>query len=223
MEIIRLPAMFAALLKELLTSNVTPRDRNEQVLFGSIRAMSNSGWFPYAKIYAQDILLVVVCFTYACIAPLILLAGLCYFGGAAYIYKHQMLYVYEPIYETGGKWWPKMARCFVVALLFAQATMVGMMILKETYAEIYFLAIIIVSTSVYYWYVAALYVPLAAQLPFDMATSMDLDQQKVAEDDLAGADLYVQPSLRSTPSLEPVVEFSIPSTPVEKGFESVTV
>lgn len=52
----------------------------------------------------------VVCATYACIAPLSLVAGLCYFAGAAFVYKHQMLYVYEPIFETGGKWWPKVRR-----------------------------------------------------------------------------------------------------------------
>lgn len=207
MEIMRLPAIFAAVLKAVFTSNVTPRDRNAQPLFGSIRAMHNPGWFPFSKIYAQDLLLVVLCATYACIAPLILAAGLCYFGGASYVYKHQMLYVYEPIYETGGRWWPKTARCFVVALLFAQATMVGMMILKETYTEIYFLALIIVMTSSYYWLAASTYEPLAAQLPFDMATSMDLDQESFS-DELVGAGDYIQPSLRANLVI-PIVEFPL--------------
>lgn len=205
-EIIRLPAMCSALLKTLFTSNVTPRDRKFPYLFGAIRSMSNPGWFPFAKIYAQDTLLVVVCATYACVAPLSLIGGLLYFGGASFVYKHQMLYVYEPIYETGGKWWPKIARCFVVALLFAQSTMVGMMVLKETYTEIYFLVLIIIGTSLYYWYISSTYEPLAAQLPFDMATSIDLDQQNCGSDDLAGAEDYMQPSLRAG-SLHPVVEF----------------
>lgn len=204
MEITRIPAAFSAFLKWAFTSNVTPRDRNEQVLFGSVRSLSNPGWFPFAKIYAQDTLLVVVCCTYACIAPLILVAGLFYFAGAAYVYKHQMLYVYEPIFETGGKWWPRMARCIVVALMFAQATMIGMMILKETYTEIYFLVAILVFTSVYFWYVNKLYVPLAMQLPLDMAVSMDLEEE--AENDLEGVEGYTQPSLRES-HVTPNVEF----------------
>jgi hypothetical protein len=158
-------------------------------------------------VYAQDTLLVIVCATYACIAPLILAAGLCYFGLASYIYKHQMLYVYEPAFETGGKWWPKMARCIVLALLFAQCTMVGMMILKETYTEIYFLGLIIVSTTIYSYYVASKYEPIAAQLPFDMAMAMDLDQQH-SEDDLAGVEGYIQPSLRAH-YLIPEVDFVV--------------
>jgi hypothetical protein len=208
MEIMRLPAMFSALIKYLFTSNVTPRDRNAQPLFGAVRAMHNPGWFPFGKIYAQDVLLVVLCASYACIAPLLLAGGLCYFAGAAYVYKHQMLYVYEPIYETGGSWWPKIARCFVVALLFAQATMVGMLVLKEVYTEIYFLALLILITSFYYWMAASTYEPLAKQLPFDMATSMDLDQQGDDADDLAGHEDYVQPSMRAG-FVMPNVEFNL--------------
>ena len=204
-EIIRLPAMFSALAKMLFTSNLTPRDRNYPYLMGAVRSMCNPGWFPFAKIYAQDTLLVVVCATYACIAPLSLVAGLCYFYGASLVYKHQMLYVYEPLYETGGKWWPKIARCIVVALIFAQSTMVGMFILKGTYDEIYFLAVIILGTSLYYWYIAKTYEPLASQLPFDMATAIDLDQL-TNSDELAGAEEYIQPSLRAE-IVQPEVEF----------------
>jgi len=85
--------------------------------------------------------------------------------------------------------------------------MVGMMILKETYTEIYFLALIIVATAFYYWVVATTYEPLAAQLPFDMATSMDLDQQNFP-DELAGAEDYVQPSLRAI-VVTPQVDFPL--------------
>jgi hypothetical protein len=170
--------------------------------------MYQPGWFPFAKIYAQDTLLIVVILTYACISPLTIIAGLLYFGGASYVYKHQMLYVYETIYETGGKWWPKIARCCIVALLFAQSTMVGMMILKETYLEIYFLIIIIIVTVLYYMYISSTYERLAGQLPLDMAKSIDLDESTPHSSDLAGAEDYIQPSLRAnSKTLYPTVEF----------------
>jgi hypothetical protein len=144
-------------------------------------------------------LLFVVSATYSCIAPLTLVAGLCYFAGAIYVYKHQLLFVYVPICETGGKWWPKMARCFVVSLIFAQATMVGMMILKEAYSQIYFLVLIIGLTSSYYYYVESIYGPLANQLPLDMAISMDHDIERSPNEEagLDGEDDYAQPSLRA--------------------------
>jgi len=35
------------------------------------------------------------------------------------------------MFETGGKWWPRVARLYIVALIFAQSTMAGMMMLKQ--------------------------------------------------------------------------------------------
>jgi hypothetical protein len=217
-ELIRLPAMAIGWLKFFLTYHTTPRDKKSTPYNGALRSMDTPGWFPSAKIYAQDMLLFVVCATYSCIAPLILMAGLCYFAGAAYVYKHQLLFVYVPICETGGKWWPKMARCFVVSLLFAQATMVGMMLLKEAYVQVYLLVLIVGLTSSYMWYISSLYGPLADQLPLDMAISMDHDLVTgvVADNnfsvatDLDGADDYMQPSLRA-PRIQPEVEFPLES------------
>lgn len=210
LELIRFPSLFAYWCKLVFTSNITPRDRKAIPLFGALRDILNPGWFPYNKILAQDALVFVISATYSCIAPFIILAGLAYFSMAVYVYRHQMIYVYEPIYETGGKWWPIMARCFVVALLFAQATMVGMFILKETYVEIYFLALLFFATLGYYWYVSSIYVPLASQLPLDMAVSMDRDPAINSQDKLHGEDDYMQPSLRA-PLVEPLVDFPLES------------
>ena len=65
---------------------------------------------------------------------------------------------------------------------------------------------IFLSTLVYFWYIAKTYEPLASQLPFDMATALDLDQQN-DPDELAGAEEYIQPSLRAG-IVHPEVEFA---------------
>jgi hypothetical protein len=208
LELLRFANLFLYGLKLLFTTNVTPRDRISLKLFGGLRDLLNPGWFPYNKILAQDALVFVICLTYCCIAPFIILAGIVYFAIAQLVYKHQMIYVYEPMYEKGGKWWPVMARCCVIALLFAQATMVGMMILKETYTEIYFLVVLFAGTLGYYWHVSSIYIPLANQLPLDMAVSMDKDSRIFNnQQDLHDANDYLQPSLRTGPE-RPNVEFS---------------
>ena len=89
-----------------------------------------------------------------------------------------MLFVYEPMSETGGKWWPIVARQYIVALLFAQSTMAGMMMLKQAWPELYILFGLIVVTSVYLLRVEKTFLPVANQLPFDMATSLDLELDK---------------------------------------------
>ena len=106
-----------------------------------------------------------------------------------------MLYVYQPMYETGGNGGQRLPRVPVIALLFAQSTMIGMMILKETYTEIYFLIAIIVYTVWYYYNTMSNYSVLATHLPFDQATSMDLN--KPYGDEVAGHE-YVQPGLKGS-------------------------
>jgi hypothetical protein len=198
-EITRIAARVSALLKSLFTPNLTKRERYTAYLGGGVRNLNDPGWFPFGKIYAQDLLLVVICATYACISPLILIAGLLYFSMAAYFYTYQMLYVYVPSFETGGKWWPRVAKMYIVALIFAQSTMAGMMMLKQAWAEMYILFGLIVVTSVYLVRVEKTFLPVANQLPFDMATSLDLEQELIdgAVEVLAGSEEYVQPSMRA--------------------------
>jgi hypothetical protein len=235
MELMRMPAMLTAAVKYLISPNLTMRDRKLTPLFGGCRHLMNPGSFAYAKNYAQDTLQVVICFTFGCIAPLTIIGGMIYFLGATIIYKHQVLYVYEPAYETGGRWWPKMAACFVVAMLFAQVTLVGMMVLKEAYLQAYILGGLVAVTSFYYYHVASKFVPLAAQLPFDMAackgrfnnqnffviggaednTPPTPPKPPKVVDELAGAELYTQPSLRTGPMV-PECEFSFDLNGVKK-------
>lgn len=43
-----------------------------------------------------------ICFTYACISPIILPIGAIYFLAALIVYKKQILLVYAQEYESGG-------------------------------------------------------------------------------------------------------------------------
>ena len=204
-EIIRLPAMFMSLGKRLLTINRTERERKGFNWGGALRFMDNPGWLPFNKIYAQDLLVTILCASFACVAPLLLVPGLIYFALAGYVYTHQMMYVYEPMYETGGRWWPKVASSTIIALIFAQSTMIGMMILKQTYTQIYFLIFAVVVTLFYYHHNLEQYRVLADHLPFDLATSMDLNLTEGV-----AMNQYVQPALRDDAVwAEPMTEFEL--------------
>lgn len=52
--------------------------------------------------YPNQLLVIVICFTYACISPIILPIGAIYFLSALMVYKKQCLLVYAPEYESGG-------------------------------------------------------------------------------------------------------------------------
>ena len=68
----------------------------------------------YGWEYPTQLLVIIICFTYACISPVVLPFGCVYFSAALLVYKKQMLYVYTPAYESGGTMFPSACRKFVI-------------------------------------------------------------------------------------------------------------
>ena len=75
-----------------LAQSGTPRDREGDWI--GMRDFHNPGWFAYARYAPQDLLVVLIVMSYACMAPLILLPGMLFFGVASVVYRHQFLFVY---------------------------------------------------------------------------------------------------------------------------------
>lgn len=82
--------------------------------------MQQYGWeFP------SQLLVVVIVFTYAIICPIILPVALLYFMGSLIVYKKQVLYVYTPIYESGGALFSSAVQHTLFGLVCGQLTLLG--------------------------------------------------------------------------------------------------
>jgi hypothetical protein len=138
-ELIRSNSFLTHLVKVLLVDELTEQNRRKVVIGCS--SIRHPGGFPYGKYLAEHTLVYVYVVCYACLAPLILPAGLgacvqrcrwsgppglgwltlpcalslslslflsalscgaVFFAGSYLVYKRQLLFVYEPEYETGG-------------------------------------------------------------------------------------------------------------------------
>lgn len=75
--------------------------------------------------YPNQLLVVIICFTYACISPIILPVGAVYFFAALIVYKKQILLVYAPEYESGGTMFPACCRRIIIGLICGQVTLIG--------------------------------------------------------------------------------------------------
>jgi Calcium-dependent channel, 7TM region, putative phosphate len=60
------------------------------------------------------------------------------------VYKKQILYVYAPIYESGGTFFPDACDRTLFGLMCGQLTLIGYTTIRQSYYE--------VSTSVAQWY-----------------------------------------------------------------------
>lgn len=66
-----------------------------------------------------------IVFTYAVICPVILPFGLLYFVFSLVVYKKQILYVYQPVYESGGAMFPGVLQKTLFGLACGQLTLLG--------------------------------------------------------------------------------------------------
>ena len=66
------------------------------------------GDFDYVSGVPQQLLVVLLGLVYATVAPIILPFVVLYFGLSFVVYRYQLLYVYMPEVQTGGRIWPVM-------------------------------------------------------------------------------------------------------------------
>lgn len=69
------------------------------------------------------------------ICPIILPFGAIYFVGSLMVYKKQALYVYIPLYESGGAMFPDVCSHMLFGLLCSQMTLLGYTVIRQCFYE----------------------------------------------------------------------------------------
>jgi hypothetical protein len=179
-ELVRTMALVQATIRYFVFPNATLR-MQRNVMFG-MRAIDDPGWFPFHKILAQDMLVVVISVVFAVVAPLVTLPCALFCLFSRIMWTHHHLYVYESVFESGGQFWPKIFRRFVFGLIIAQMTITGQFILKEARHEAYATIALMFMTYFFLRSTRARFDPASSTLPLEVATIMDISlQQEEAE------------------------------------------
>ncbi|KAL7507303.1 hypothetical protein ACHAXN_004517 [Cyclotella atomus] len=89
----------------------------------------------YGFEYPNLLLVIVICFTYSCISPVILPVGAAFFAGSWLVYKNQILTVYKPSYESGGTMFPMACHRTLIGLVCGQLTLIGYSIMREGFYQ----------------------------------------------------------------------------------------
>eukprot|EP00612_Vaucheria_litorea_P001940 CAMPEP_0171454212 /NCGR_PEP_ID=MMETSP0945-20130129/1592_1 /TAXON_ID=109269 /ORGANISM="Vaucheria litorea, Strain CCMP2940" /LENGTH=539 /DNA_ID=CAMNT_0011979197 /DNA_START=1259 /DNA_END=2878 /DNA_ORIENTATION=- len=204
LELIRAPYIMVSWLRSCTPLGRYKRDA-DRVRCG-LRTYDNPGSFNYGKTFAQDLMALTMVMTYACMAPVIVVPGLIFFYWAQVIYRHQLLYVYVPEFESGGEFFPVVFRRFIFAMFTAQATMIGMFLLKNGLHQAYATTALMAFTFIYKVKMRALYEPIAVTLPLEIATALDMDRQGQVDQGNLEQIEYLQKELKEPAILEPEIE-----------------
>eukprot|EP00548_Thalassiothrix_antarctica_P001027 CAMPEP_0194131254 /NCGR_PEP_ID=MMETSP0152-20130528/2063_1 /TAXON_ID=1049557 /ORGANISM="Thalassiothrix antarctica, Strain L6-D1" /LENGTH=710 /DNA_ID=CAMNT_0038825983 /DNA_START=1149 /DNA_END=3281 /DNA_ORIENTATION=- len=178
-ELVRTLSLVQSLVRYLIFPNATLRIQRSS--FIGLRAIDDPGWFPFHKILAQDMLVVVISVVFAVVAPLVLLPCALFCLFSRILWTHHHLYVYESVFETGGQFWPKIFRRFIFGLIIAQMTITGQFILKEARHEAYATIALLFMTYFFLRSTRARYDPSSSTLPLEVATVMDISMSHEEE------------------------------------------
>ncbi|CAM6086043.1 unnamed protein product [Calypogeia fissa] len=107
------------------------------------------GAFSYLSLIPNDLLVLVITYAYAVIAPLILPFAFLYYGIGWFVYRNQALKVYVPDYESGGRFWPHIHNRFLAGLVVAQITAIGYFAIKK-FAFVFFLFPLLLITYLFF-------------------------------------------------------------------------
>jgi len=142
--------------------------------------------FEYYEAYPDKVFILVITLCYSNIAPIILAFGLVYFVLMYCTESYRLLYVCQSKSHSGGLLWTTAFNEICFGLVLYNATMMGVLLLKNTFvgAVIGFLMIFVVTYFCYYmntwWYPILFHGPLEVLVDNDDIISPDNEEFRTA-------------------------------------------
>lgn len=192
LELLRVTPLFQAGVRGILGPNLTEKENN--TTWYGLRPLSDPRDFFHARVLANAILFLMVAYVYTIIAPICcyVLAFCFLVQGAGY--RHQLIYVYPPKPDSGGRLWMKFVNITLTCALIAQITLMGYFLLKSSIG-IYLMIPLVVIQVLFHVYIRQRHFRVAFRLPTEDSLRLDEEKNLVDFSFLEGK--YRQPALRT--------------------------
>ncbi|XP_022756611.1 CSC1-like protein At1g32090 [Durio zibethinus] len=209
-EILRLKPLVIFHVKNMFLVK-TERDRERAMDPGSVDYPET---LPSLQLY---FLLGIV---YAVVTPILLPFILVFFAFAYLVYRHQIINVYNPQYESGAAFWPHVHSRIIESLLISQLLLMGLLSTKKAANSTPLLVILPVLTLSFHKYCKNRFEPAFRKYPLEEAMAKDImDGTTDTEPDLNLkaflADAYLHPIFRSFEE-EELVEVRVDKVRVDR-------
>eukprot|EP00026_Physarum_polycephalum_P003384 Phypoly_transcript_03395.p1 GENE.Phypoly_transcript_03395~~Phypoly_transcript_03395.p1 ORF type:complete len:819 (+),score=48.98 Phypoly_transcript_03395:115-2457(+) len=127
------------------------------------------GSFSYAQTYTTHLLVFTVLLVYSTIAPFIMIWGVLYFCLGYISNKYNIIYVYIPIWEGGGKHWEEVFHRIYAALILYQVVLAGVFGIFKFIPGVVVSAVCIVASVVVMVYIKDEFAKSCQHLPLRIA------------------------------------------------------
>jgi len=152
--------------------------------------------FGHADVLSGSVLYFMVFFVYSTIAPIT-----CFFMGFCFLlmgacYRHQIIYVYPTVPDSGGKLWVKFISLLPMMMIMSQVILLGLLSLKLAFTSSTLMIPLIIITVLFNMYIRQMHFKMTEHLPCRIAIRQDLKNVSNNMDFTFLDGLYVQPELR---------------------------
>ncbi|XVE57342.1 hypothetical protein DITRI_Ditri04bG0083400 [Diplodiscus trichospermus] len=207
-EILRLKPLVIFHLKNMFLVK-TERDREKAMDPGSVDYPET---LPSLQLY---FLLGIV---YAVVTPILLPFILVFFAFAYLVYRHQIINVYNPQYESGAAFWPHVHSRIIASLVISQLLLMGLLSTKKAANSTPLLVILPILTLSFHKYCKNRFEPAFRKYPLEEAMAKDITDQTAESDvnlEAFLADAYLHPIFRSFEE-EELVEVRLDKVRIDK-------
>ncbi|KAL2527661.1 CSC1-like protein [Abeliophyllum distichum] len=142
---------------------------------------------------------------YMVVTPILLPFILVFFAFAYFVYRHQVINVYNQQYESAAAFWPHVHGRIIASLLISQLLLMGLLSTKKAANSTPLLVVLPILTLTFHKYCKNRFEPAFRRYPLEEATNKDMEDRAVASDANLNsylADAYLHPIFNSFEEVE---------------------
>lgn len=196
-ELLRVWAIIFAVLHYLLAPNLTQEEKESDWM--GLMPLCNPGGLWFAWYFADVVLMFVVLFVYSVLSPISSVLMLAVFFLLQVVYRNQLIYVYDPSNDAGGKYWGHFVWYVIVSMLIAQFTTLAVLSLNQSKSAP-LMAPLIIASILFWRYLNTQHFRVASTLPVVECHAVDAEFE---EEGLTYE--FVQDAYKQTSLLHPLV------------------
>ncbi|KAH9097373.1 hypothetical protein LEN26_017099 [Aphanomyces euteiches] len=205
LELWRVGPVLLGVVYSVCAPRLTKRER--QSPWCGMHPPSEQGALRHSQVLPDYVLAMLLTLTFCPMSPLLCYFAAVYFALSELVYRRQLLFVYDPELKSTGLLWHPLYNFVVCALIVAQLTLLGVLILKQAPGPIVAAALLPFFTLLAHFHILQLYPRTSMYLP--LLDCVRIDTARRQSDIPFSKQTYVQPALLSRPPLEPQVDESI--------------
>lgn len=191
LELLRIPRVVMALLRERIGPNLTEKERNTPYM--GILPMCAAEEMEYPMLFAEMILYFMINLVYSCIAPIMSYILLLCFGLLNVVFRHQLIYTYSRENDDGGKLWSSAIMLLITCMIISEFTLIGIVFLKRAFIPGVLLIPLIVCTFLFTSYIKQQHFLVTQFVPSTLCSAVDKANKDLDLSFLK--DKYLQPAL----------------------------